>query len=261
MGNESLELCPSCGERLEHAWYRPVLIAAALMVGATLVLVLGLWLRQGLERFEPAVAVSTVQAVASEVPVLIDVPTLTPSVTPSLTPIPTNTPTPSLTPSLTPTPTLTPVPTETSTPTPTETATPTATKSRPTEAPETPTATPTPAPTIEPPTLDSPRDGEPFDGVRATIKLAWQSNHTLEPDEFYEVTMRYVHLGGDVVEPRYVQETFWFVDKGFYLQADQETDRVYYWSVRVVRKETDADGNEKVTPLSSASEEWSFYWR
>ena len=116
-------------------------------------------------------------------------------------------------------------------------------------------------PTIEPPTLESPRDEEPFDGVRSTIKLAWQSSHTLLPDEFYEVTLRYVHLGGDVTIPVHLQETFWFVDKGLYLQADQETERVYQWSVRVVRKETDADGNEVVTPLSPPSEEWSFYWR
>ena len=83
----------------------------------------------------------------------------------------------------------------------------------------------------------------------------------MKPDEFYEMTLRYVQLGGDVPVPVYVQETFWFVDKGLYHQADQETDRVYYWNVRVVRKETDADGNENVIPLSSASEEWSFYWR
>jgi hypothetical protein len=256
-----MQICPSCGEPLARSWLKPVLTAAALLVGVALVLVAGLWLRQNLERFEPAVAVSTVQAVASEVPVLIDVPTLTSTLTPSLTPTPTDTLTPTPTPSLTPTPTKTPTPTETPTPTPTETPTPTVTVVRPTETPETPTATLTPVPSIEPPTLESPKDGEPFDGIRATIKLAWQSSHTLLPDEFYEVTLRYVHLGGDVLMPVQVQETFWFVDKQLYLQADKETDRVYHWSVRVVRKETDSDGNELVSPLSPVSEEWSFFWR
>jgi hypothetical protein len=51
------------------------------------------------------------------------------------------------------------------------------------------------------------------------------------------------------------------MDKALYLQADQETDRVYYWSVQVVRKGIDEDGDESFVPLSMSSEERSFYWR
>jgi hypothetical protein len=45
------------------------------------------------------------------------------------------------------------------------------------------------------------------------------------------------------------------------MQADQETDRIYYWRVRLVRKVTDAEGTEDYVPISEDSEEWSFYWR
>lgn len=75
------------------------------------------------------------------------------------------------------------------------------------------------------------------------------------------MTVRYTNNGAEVGLPVCVQDTFWWVDKALYLQADQETDRVYYWSVRVVRKEMDADGNETFVPLSPSTEEWSFYWR
>jgi hypothetical protein len=58
-----------------------------------------------------------------------------------------------------------------------------------------------------------------------------------------------------------VQETVWNVDKLLYLRADQETERKYYWSVRIVRKRTDASGQETFVPLSLPSEERTFYWR
>jgi hypothetical protein len=57
-----------------------------------------------------------------------------------------------------------------------------------------------------------------------------------------------------------VQDTFWFVDDSLHLRADQETDRLYRWSVQVVRKGTDSSGDDVFVPLSSSSEEWSFYW-
>jgi hypothetical protein len=46
-----------------------------------------------------------------------------------------------------------------------------------------------------------------------------------------------------------------------YGEADQETNRVYYWSVRVVRMGTDDEGREIYVPLSPPSEERRFYWR
>lgn len=237
-----------------------MLAAAALIAVLVLIFTVGPGLLQSLGRFRPAGAISTVQAMASDVPVLIEVPTLTPSLTPSVTPTSTNTPTSTPTPSVTPSPTLTPTPTWTPTSTETPTATPTPTRTRQPATPTVPTDTPTPLPTVPPPVPFEPEDGAPFAG-RDTFRLAWQGRHTLKPDECYLVTIRYTNKGAEVDLPVCVQDTFWWVDKALYLQADQETDRVYYWSVRVVRKETDSDGNQTYVPLSPFTDEWSFYWR
>jgi hypothetical protein len=112
-----------------------------------------------------------------------------------------------------------------------------------------------------PPSLVKPEDEAPFDGAGANIELAWRGSHTLRPDDYYELTLRYTHNGGQVALPVYLQEEFWFVDEGLHLRADQETERVYYWSVRLVRALTDAEGNEAYEPISPYSEERSFYWR
>jgi hypothetical protein len=207
-----------------------------------------------------SVVVSTVQALADEIPVLVVVPTLTPSLTPSVTPTPTPTPTATPTPSLTPTPTLTPTSTNTPTPVPTDTATPTPTRVRPTFTAIPPTTTPMPLPTVAPPVARLPEDEAPFDSEKANIKLVWTSTHTLQPDEYYQVTIRYAAQGAEVQLPVYVQETQWFVDKALYLKADQETQRIYHWSVRIVRKETDSSGNDVYRPLGPPSQERSFYW-
>jgi len=249
---------------LRRDWLRPILLGGLLVVAIALGALIAPWLRRTLSNFQPAVAVSTVQAVASEVPVLVDVPTLTPSLTPSVTPTPTHTPTTTPTPTITPSPTLTPTPTDTPVPTDTPIPSPTATKVRPTSTPKpqaTPTHTPTPVPTVAPPSLVEPRDRSPFNGEKANIKLAWTSSYTLKPDEYYELLVRYTHEGAQEVLPVHVQGTFWWVDGSLYLQADQETEFVYYWSVRLVRQEADAEGNETYTPISPPSEEWSFYWK
>jgi hypothetical protein len=99
--------------------------------------------------------------------------------------------------------------------------------------------------------------------------MSWISNHTLRPDEFYEILIRYTQQGGAVILPVRVQRTYWWVDPALYLQADQETGRAYYWSVRVVRKAADTASdsasdtgeNDSYLPLSPPSEEWVFYWR
>ena len=260
VSSRGLQVCPSCGEPLRGTWLWPVLVGVVLVVAVALVLLVGPWLLRKLESFRPSLAIGTVQAVASEVPVLVEIPTLTPSLTPSITPTPTNSPTTTPTPSSTPSPTLTPTPTATPTHTPTATASPTPTRTRRPATPTRPTDTPTPAPTVAPPILVEPEEGVPF-AENDIFKVAWRSSHTLKPDECYLVTIRYTHQGAEVRLPVCVQETFWWVDHALYLQADQETDRVYYWSVRVVRKETDADGNEAFAPLGPPSEEWSFYWR
>lgn len=258
--NRDLQVCPSCGESLREDWLWPVLIALVLVVAVALAVFIGPWLFRELGKFRPSVAIGTVQAVASEVPVLIEVPTLTPSLTPSTTPTPTNSPTPTPTPSSTPSPTLTPTPTATPTHTPTATASPTPTRTRRPATPTVPTDTPTPAPTVPPPVLVEPEDGAPF-AQNDIFRVAWRSSHTLKPDECYLVTIRYTHQGSEVRLPVCVQQTHWWVDKALYLQADQETARVYYWSVQVVRKGLDEDGSEIFVPLSVSSAERSFYWR
>jgi len=229
-----------------------------------LALLVAPWLQRRLQSFRPATVVSTVQAMASEVPVLIEVPTLTPSLTPSITPTPTDTPTVTPTPSLTPTPTPTPTPTETPTPTPTATPTLTPTPVWPTWTPRprtTPTDTPTPVPTLAPPTLQEPADGAPFSGEKSIVKLVWNSGHTLKPNECFLVVVRYTHQGVEENRQVCLQSTSWVVDPALYPLADLSTGRVYYWSVRLARRETNAEGQEVFVPLSPPSEEWSFSWK
>jgi hypothetical protein len=204
------------------------------------------------------------QAVVSRVPVLVQVPSVTPSLTPSVTPTPTNTPTTTPTPSLTPTPTNTPTPTETPTPTPTETPSATPTPVWPTWTPKprtTPTTVPSPTAAIPSPVLSEPGNQARFDGQKAIIKLAWTSNHLLQPDQCYLLTVHWTEDGAPASSPVCLQATSWFVPEEFYLRADQETDRVYYWSVRLARKATTSEGAPDYVPISPASEERSFYWK
>ena len=124
-----------------------------------------------------------------------------------------------------------------------------------------PTETPTPEPTPVPPTLLEPEDGEGYGGRDAIIKLVWTSSHTLKPSECYLVTVRWTEQGAMAANEVCVQETLWFMPESLYLRADQETDRVYFWSVEVARRSTDSEGNQRFVPFSQASEEWSFHWR
>jgi hypothetical protein len=73
--------------------------------------------------------------------------------------------------------------------------------------------------------------------------------------------LRYTHQGSAVVDSYRVQQTYWFVHQTLYLQADQETGRIYYWSVRLVRKQIGSGGAEVYVPFSPASEERSFSWK
>ena len=265
VGSRGLEVCPNCGEPLRQDWLRPILIASIAVVFLGSAYFGGSWLVERLASFRPAAAVGTVQALVSDVPGFVEVPTLTPSLTPSTTPTPTPTPTTTPTPTQTPLPTLTytptPTPTNTPTATPTDTPLPTPTRVRPSATPTPPPPTPTPLPTVVPPVLLLPEDGAPYDGEKAIIKLSWQSRHTLESDECYLVSVRWTEGGAPAATAVCVQQTQWFADASLYLRADQETDRVYYWSVRVVQGQLDDDGQATYTPLSPASEERSFFWR
>jgi hypothetical protein len=125
-----------------------------------------------------------------------------------------------------------------------------------------PTETPTPAPTVAPPAVLRPEDGAIFGrGEDAKIELAWSSGHTLQIDECFLITIRWTELGAPASTQVCVQTTSWFADAGLYLRADQETDRVYDWSVRLARTETDENGQEVFVPFSPSSDEQSFYWR
>jgi len=105
-----------------------------------------------------------------------------------------------------------------------------------------------------------PEDGAPFSGEGAKIELEWTSSHTLKSDEYYQVTLRWTELGAPQSTQVSMQGTSWFVDQSLWLRADQETDRVYYWSVRLARQGTDEGGQEVYAPFSSPSEERSFHW-
>jgi hypothetical protein len=260
LSDQGLEVCPHCGEQLKQDWVRPLLVAVVLVIAAALVMLIGPRLLQGLEEFHPARAIRTVQAMASEVPVLVQVPTLTPSLTPSITPLPTSTPTSTPTPTITPSPTLTPRPTATFTPTPTGTPPPTPTQTRRPATPTLPPSTPTPLATVPAPVPLDPEDGSSY-GQGAVFRLTWQSNHTLKPDECFLLIVSYAQNGSSVELPLCLQATQWWVDDGLYLQADQETGRAYHWKVLVVREETGEDGNPSYVPLGPASQERTFYWR
>jgi len=259
-----LQVCPGCGESLQRGWIRPILRTLAVLASLALVLALIVGLvvliRHAWDLIQPAKVVSQVQSLSDKV---IQVYTLTPTLTPSVTPTPTNTPTVTPTPTLTPTPTPTFTPTETPTPTLTATPAPTLTSTRaPTRAA---TATPTapaatPVPIVSPPVPIEPENGSPH-SQDATFRLGWQSSYTLRPDECYLVAIRYTSQGNEQTTRVCVQETYWFVDKGLYGLADQETGRAYHWNVRLARKAVDADGKETYTPFSSPSEEWTFYWQ
>ena len=259
MSSQGLQICPQCGERLRRDWLRPVLITAGILAVIVLIVFAGPRGLQGFESLLPARAIRTVQAMVSDVPVLVDIPSLTPSLTPSITPSPTSTPTSTPVPTATPSPTLTPRPTatHTSTPTATPSATPTRTRRPATSTP--PPPTPTAVSTIAAPDLLLPEDGSSY-GAGAIIRLAWQSNHTLDSEECFLLTVSYVQGGSRVDLPMCLRTTQWWVDDGLYLQPDQETDRAYHWSVRVVRRQLDADEVVTYVPLGPASEEWTFYW-
>ncbi|MBN1659554.1 MAG: zinc ribbon domain-containing protein [Anaerolineae bacterium] len=275
IANNSLSICPGCGERLQPDWVRPLFAVAIAVIILGLALSAALWVPHALSSLRPAVAVSTVQALAASLPDVVEVPSLTPSLTPSITPTSTPTRTPTPIPTLTPTPTLTPVPTLTPTPTstPTPTATPTPT-STPTATPRRFTATPLPTPTplttptptvpaLSAPTPLSPEGGAVFSDRDANIELTWTSNHTLRPTEYFEIQIRYSEEGTDneIVIPIHVQRTSWFVDDGLYARASQQTERAYHWSLRLVRREVADDGSERYVPLSSLSDERTFYWK
>ena len=227
MSTKGLQVCPHCGEQLRQAWLRPVLVAGVFLYVVIMVMLGGPRLPQGLEDLRPPRALGTVQAMLSELPALVDVPTLTPSLTPSITPSPTTTPTSTPTPSITPSPTLTPSPTPTFTPTPTETPSPIPTNTRRPAAPTRPPPTPTPLPTVPAPVALVPEDGVSFGGEDAIIRLAWQGSRALAPDECFLLTVGYVQNGARVELPMCLRDTQWWVDEGLYLQADQETDRVW----------------------------------
>lgn len=257
---EDLRACPGCGEPPRRDRVRLALLGTL----GVLVLLVGVIvvprLVRGLTKFQPAAAVSTVQAMAGEMPILVEVPTLTPSLTPSLTPTPTETPTATPTPSLTPTPAPTRTPTETPTAAPTETPSPTSTRVQPSPTPTVPTATPTSAPALPPPVQIKPEDGARFRGENTFVELAWQSSYTLRPNECFLVSIRWTEQGAPNGTEVCVQEDSWPVNKLLWLKADQATDRRYFWGVRPVRKETGADGKEVFAPLGPPSEERSFHW-
>jgi len=260
VSRRSLQICPRCGETLRHDWLRPVLYVLAAGLVIALVWLVSPSVARLVRSFRPGALVATAESLAERLPELVKVPSVTPTLTPSSTPTATNTPTATPAPTHTPTPTLTPTPTEAPTATPTETPSPTATRRAATRTPVPPSATPSPAPTVAIPTLAEPENEASFHGANAIIKLTWDGAYTLSPNDYYEVTLTYTRERVSTALPTRVQDTHWFVTGELFLQADQETNRRYDWSVRIVRRTTDAAGNEVYLPLSQPSAERSFFW-
>jgi hypothetical protein len=109
--------------------------------------------------------------------------------------------------------------------------------------------------------LTGPEDGGVFRGATADIGLTWRSSHSLQANEYYLVTLRYAHEGAEARAPVYVQAPEWFVADSFYLEADQETERLYRWTVRIVRQRAGTGSGAEYEPISPVSEERSFYWQ
>jgi hypothetical protein len=102
--------------------------------------------------------------------------------------------------------------------------------------------------------------GTRFEGENARIELAWSGNHTLQPNECYQVILRWTEDGETRGTSVCMQSTSWFVDKMLWLRADQATGRVYNWSVRLARKDKDTTGAEVYVPLGPPSAERAFSW-
>jgi hypothetical protein len=83
----------------------------------------------------------------------------------------------------------------------------------------------------------------------------------LAPDECFLVTVRWTERGAQASTQVCIQATSWFVDSSLYLRADQETDRIYGWSVQVAREETGESGERTYVPFSPSGAARSFYWR
>jgi hypothetical protein len=106
-----------------------------------------------------------------------------------------------------------------------------------------------------------PENRAPFlQGERANIRLSWTSDYTLKPDECFLVTLRWTESGTPANNLACVQSPYWFVDRALYLRADQETERLYTWSVCVAQR-IGAQEDARFVPLSASSEERSFYWK
>lgn len=83
----------------------------------------------------------------------------------------------------------------------------------------------------------------------------------MSPDEYYELRVRYTHEGVEIPLLVHTQDVSWWVDEQLYGKADQETEGLHYWGVRLVRKTIDSEGNETYVPIGPWSEEWTFFWR
>jgi hypothetical protein len=93
------------------------------------------------------------------------------------------------------------------------------------------------------------------------IRLAWRSSHTLARDECFLVNLSWTERGAPANNEACLQQTYWYIDSLLYLRADQETGRIYYWTVRLARGQTSAEGSTTYIPLSPPSEERYFYWK
>ena len=209
-------------------------------------------------------------ATSAPSPTLTSAATVAPPVTHPLTATP-RPPTATQVATWTPTPAATDTTTPTKTPTGTSTGTPTQTPA----ATHTPTSTKTPTP-IAPLTpaqipcrvsLLSPPHGASFGAETTVMTLEWQFNRALAVDEYFFVSVTYLHDGetwydGTWLDPARqipsgTRETKWELED--YLCTEELSDTgCFDWSVAVKRKRgAHPDLGDKVQCLSPI---WSFCW-
>jgi LysM repeat protein len=122
-----------------------------------------------------------------------------------------------------------------------------------------PSPTNTPPPPYPAPNLLLPADGVTFSTTDTTIGLQWASVGTLNPNEFYVVTVVDVTEGQNRRLVDYVAATSYTIPRTF--RHTDNNPRIYRWTVGTVRQVgTDAGGNPIYEPAGATSGSRVFSW-
>ena len=100
-----------------------------------------------------------------------------------------------------------------------------------------------------------------FAGEEAVIQLQWEPIASLGPDDWYAVRIRFIQNGLPEFSGKDLRGTLWQIESELFYHKADPPERRYEWEVTLVRKVTDAEGNEVIIPLSLPSETRVFYWK